>query len=226
MGEVAVNGVEPIMAADPREELLNGSPQETKENVEGLVNGVVELTERIKRRAKRPSKFLNKELNRANSDTQVIAPLRALKNSRKSRNGFGRGLPKKGGAGGKGTWGALGSELAEEELDGAIDSNDPNYDESNPEHKDFKLKVIDLDRSDEELQKQISSLVAEYFDHGETHETYLSFEELQVSTRAHLVVVTAIELAMDHKPSHREMTSVLLADLYGHLLFEPHYAKG
>ncbi|KAG7165479.1 programmed cell death protein 4-like [Homarus americanus] len=104
-----------------------------------------------------------------------------------------------GGAGGKGTWGALGSELAEEELDGAIDSNDPNYDESNPEHRDFKLKVINLDRSD---------------------------EELQVSTRAHLVLVTAIELAMDHKPSHREMTSVLLADLYGHMLYEPHYTKG
>lgn len=75
-------------------------------------------------------------------------------------------------------------------------------------------------------QKQISSLVAEYFDHGDTHETYLSLEELQVSTRAHLVLVTAVELAMDHKPSHREMTSVLLADLYGHLLFEPHYTKG
>lgn len=57
-----------------------------------------------------------------------------------------------GGAGGKGTWGALGSELAEEEVDGAIDSNDPNYDEANPENRDFKLKVINLDRSDEELQ--------------------------------------------------------------------------
>ncbi|XP_068228442.1 programmed cell death protein 4 [Palaemon carinicauda] len=44
--------------------------------------------------------------------------------------------------------------------------------------------------------------------------------------RAHLVLVTAVELAMDHKPSHREMTSVLLADLYGHLLYETDYAKG
>lgn len=61
-----------------------------------------------------------------------------------------------GGAGGKGTWGALGSELAEEEVDGAIDSNDPNYDEANPENRDFKLKVINLDRSDEELQVSIN----------------------------------------------------------------------
>lgn len=57
-----------------------------------------------------------------------------------------------GGAGGKGTWGALGSELAEEEVDGAIDSNDPNYDEANPENREFKIKVINLDRSNEELQ--------------------------------------------------------------------------
>ena len=31
---------------------------------------------------------------------------------------------------------------------------------------------------------------------------------------------------MDHKPSHREMTSVLLADLYNHSLAEKHYASG
>lgn len=99
MGEVAVNGPMSIMAADPAEDLVNGIdglPSDTKENVEGIINGVAGLNERVKRRAKRPSKFLSKELNRANSDSQVVAPLRALKNSRKSRNGFGRGLPKKG----------------------------------------------------------------------------------------------------------------------------------
>lgn len=97
MGEVAVNGPMSIMAADPAEDLLiDGSTSDSKENVEGIVNGVAGLNERVKRRAKRPSKFLSKELNRANSDSQVVAPLRALKNSRKSRNGFGRGLPKKG----------------------------------------------------------------------------------------------------------------------------------
>ena len=57
-----------------------------------------------------------------------------------------------GGAGGKGTWGALGSELAEEEVDGAIDANDPNYDEANPDNREFKIKVINVDRSNEELQ--------------------------------------------------------------------------
>lgn len=98
MGEVALNGREPIMADDLLDDdvMVNGSASDSKENVEGLVNGAVELNDRIKRRAKRPSKFVSKELSRANSDSQVIAPLRALKNSRKSRSGFGRGLPKKG----------------------------------------------------------------------------------------------------------------------------------
>merc|ERR1711990_805053 len=48
------------------------------------------------------------------------------KTDRKSRNGKGRGLPKKGGAGGKHTWGALGSELFAEVM--ASSQDDPNYD--------------------------------------------------------------------------------------------------
>ena len=77
------------------------SPSESKENVSS-VNGAVFVNgtnERIKWRARRPSngsggKF---QLSRTNSDSQVNnAPIRALKNSRKSRTGFGRGLPKKG----------------------------------------------------------------------------------------------------------------------------------
>lgn len=36
----------------------------------------------------------------------------------------------------------------------------------------------------------------------------------------------AIELAMDHKPSHREMTSVLISDLYGVIISEKDIANG
>lgn len=53
-------------------------------------------SERITRKAKRPSKYLSYDFNRTKSDTSIVAPLRALKNSRKSRNRYGRGLPKKG----------------------------------------------------------------------------------------------------------------------------------
>lgn len=82
-----VNGHDKDSASDVEE-------SETKENG---VKASLPIGDRIKRKAKRPSKFLAKEvLNRTKSDTQIIAPIRALKNSRKSRNGFGRGLPKKG----------------------------------------------------------------------------------------------------------------------------------
>ena len=37
------------------------------------------------------------------------------------------------------------------------------------------------------LQKQITSLVCEYFDHGDTHETFLALEELRLNNRSHLV---------------------------------------
>lgn len=48
--------------------------------------------DRIKRKAKRLTKFLAKEV----SSEPVTVTSRQLKNSRKSRNGLGRGLPKKG----------------------------------------------------------------------------------------------------------------------------------
>lgn len=191
--------------------------------------------ERLKWKAKRTPRM---RLNRTTSDSQVcpVAPVRALsKNSRKSRNGFGRGLPKKGGGGGKGTWGKLGSELFDEELPtGASDPNDPNYDDQNLDT--VRLKVIELspDRiadedevSDEDLCKLIHTIILEYYNHGDTEDAFLSLEDLswRDSQRA-LLVVTAVELAMDHKPSHREMTSVLMADLYHHTLTDQHYSKG
>ena len=56
-----------------------------------------------------------------------------------------------GGAGGKGTWGKLGSELQEEEEDtGALDANDPNYDEATQDP--IKMKVFNVERTDVELQ--------------------------------------------------------------------------
>lgn len=40
------------------------------------------------------------------------------------------------------------------------------------------------------------------------------------------IVQFAIEMAMDHKPSHREMTSVLISDLYGRILSQRDICKG
>ncbi|KAB7506551.1 Programmed cell death protein 4 [Armadillidium nasatum] len=73
------------------------------------------------------------------------------------------------------------------------------------------------------MLKKVTVIVLEYFDHGDTDEVMLSLEELKLIASRHVVIITAIEVAMDHKPSHREMTSVLLADLYGNTLSEEDY---
>ena len=86
---------------DNEEEMVNGILQEGTEG-EAKTNGngttVLANNDRIKKKAKRPSKFLPKDFIRTKSDSQILAAptIRALKNSRKSRNGYGRGLPKKG----------------------------------------------------------------------------------------------------------------------------------
>lgn len=145
---------------------------------------------------------------------------RVVKNSRKSRNNLGRGLPKKGGAGGKGTWGKLGGEL---DLPW-VDPNDPNYDsDTNVESENAKKKKTTVklnslvpEMSEEDVRKAVEPLVLEYFENGDTTEVLFSLEEMlhNLGMRRWMVGLIAIELALDHKPSHREMTSQLISELY------------
>uniref|UniRef100_V5I0L4 Programmed cell death protein 4 n=2 Tax=Ixodes ricinus TaxID=34613 RepID=V5I0L4_IXORI len=181
---------------------------------------------RIKKKAKRPSKLI------ASGDVSPVLPTTPTthpqyrKNSRRPRNGHGRGQPKKGGAGGKGTWGKPGSELSLEEDDdiSAADARDPNYDSDNQENCEFESIVPEL--TEDEFEKTVYPLLLEYFEHGDTNEVVLSLEEHNLSQiRPHLVCL-AVSLAMERKPSHREMTSVLLSDMYGRILAEPDFEKG
>jgi len=168
------------------------------------------------------------------------ANLRNLgKNCRKSRNGHGRGLPKKGGAGGKGTWGKLGCEL---EMPW-VDPNDPNYvsDEDivkelpddggkpappsgvtatvpklGPSNGTTTLKTMVPEMSEEDVTKAVEPLILEYFENNDAMEVLYTLQEMlmNLGSRRWMVVSITIELAMDHKPSHREMVSVLISELY------------
>lgn len=152
---------------------------------------------------------------------------RSWKNSRRSRNGFGRGLPKKGGAGGKGVWGRPGLEdLLMEDAD-LIDPADPNYDPTDIETSTTViLKPISPKHSlllaEAEIKALVSPHLLEYYETGDTEEALRCIEDSlgQIGTdQRHLLIRYAIELAMDHKASHRELTSVLLAELVmGHLV--------
>lgn len=167
-----------------------------------------------------------KKVYRQNSKENVVASdfvhgPRSWKNSRRSRNGYGRGLPKKGGAGGKGVWGLPGSEL----LETYEDVNDPNFDNENINNGDIELKAVVPEVSDEEIKKKVEPIILEYFENGDTHEAILSIEEQIPLNRRDALVEQLIEIAMDHKPSHREMTSVLISDLFPHVINESDISK-
>uniref|UniRef100_A0A4W6C155 Programmed cell death 4a n=1 Tax=Lates calcarifer TaxID=8187 RepID=A0A4W6C155_LATCA len=123
-------------------------------------------------------------------------------NDRKSRTGKGRGLPKKGGAGGKGVWGAAGMVYEDEEPD----VRDPNYDESAQGDTVYATVVPEVD--EKELEKMVNPIVQEYFEHGDTKEVQMLLKELNLG-----------------KASHRELTSRLLSDLSGKLLSQSDMAR-
>lgn len=64
-----------------------------------------------------------------------------------------------GGAGGKGTWGAYGSEL---NADAALDYKDPNYDSESLDNGDIHLEAIIPEMSDDEMQASITSNLYNY----------------------------------------------------------------
>ena len=125
-----------------------------------------------------------------------------------------------GGAGGKGTWGKLGDEM---DLPW-VDPNDPNYDSAGEEGetavskagKNIKLNTLVPEMSEEDVKKAVEPLILEYFENGDTEEVLFSLEEmlLNIGTRRWMIPYLAIEMSMDHKPSHREMTSQLISELY------------
>lgn len=152
-----------------------------------------------------------------------VVPHRRWKNSRRSRNlNRGRGLPKKGGAGGKGVWGLPGSEALAEVYE---DENDPNYD-SECNDRNVELREVITEITPVEFFKLAEPIVLEYFEHGDTHEVAVSFDEiLQGPLREHITSIL-VEISMDHKDSQREMTSVLISDLYGRVITGKDIEKG
>uniref|UniRef100_A0A8C6L3H4 Programmed cell death 4a n=1 Tax=Nothobranchius furzeri TaxID=105023 RepID=A0A8C6L3H4_NOTFU len=139
-------------------------------------------------------------------------------NDRKSRTGKGRGLPKKGGAGGKGVWGAAGMVYEVEEPD----MQDPNYDESAQGDTVYETVVPEVE--EKELEKMVNPIVQEYFEHGDTKEVEMLLKELNLGQHKYEVTSLAVSLSLEGKASHRELTSRLLSDLSGKMLSQSEMA--
>ncbi|XP_037255227.1 programmed cell death protein 4 isoform X2 [Falco rusticolus] len=130
---------------------------------------------------------------------------------RRSRSGKGRGLPKKGGAGGKGVWGTPGQVYDVEE----VDIKDPNYDDDQ-ENCVYETVVLPLD--ERAFEKTLTPIIQEYFEHGDTNEVSEMLKNLNLGEMKYSVPVLAVSLALEGKASHREMTSKLISDLCGTVL--------
>lgn len=179
----------------------------------------------IKRKTKKIVRQNSREgLTTVNGLGTFVAPRRRWKNSRRSRNGYGRGLPKKGGAGGKGVWGLPGSELLEEN-DFEVDQNDPNYD-AELNDGNIELKEVIAEPTPEEFFKSVEPIILEYFENGVTHEVAISLDEILLGSLRPLVTSVAVQIALDHKDSQREMISVLISDLYGRVITAKDIGKG
>ncbi|XP_072039315.1 programmed cell death protein 4-like [Amphiura filiformis] len=185
----------------------NPSPND-KESGAGVVIVDGRITRKAKRRLRRNSGKDSKE-----STSGVVSVPQQDKNSRKSRAGRGRGLPKKGGAGGKGTWGKVGQVYDENDAE-CHDVNDPNYDSDN--QADVALKTITPVLRGVDLHKAVEPIVHEYFEHGDTDEVVACLSELNISgCSRHAVPALAVTLSMEKKAQHKELTSILLSELYG-----------
>lgn len=170
---------------------------------------------KAKRRLKRTSsRDSTRESLSETGDPIEVDPLgpKGKTHDRKSRMGKGRGLPKKGGAGGKGVWGAPGVVYGYQEPD----AHDPNYDESAQGDTVYEKVVPELDERD--LEKNVHPMVQEYFEHGDTSEVVALLKELNLGRRRHEFPSLAVSLSLEGKASHRELTSRLLSDLVGKIM--------
>lgn len=207
-----------------------------QEEMEDLGVQDAKVSERVIHKAKRPSKTLIKSPNGSEdkSEGEVILNNNALtkvqRADRKSRTGKGRGLPKKGGAGGKHTWGALGSELYAEVM--ASSQDDPNYDSDSQSPVVLQpVEVVEAPngrtRRNSDLTRVLEPIIREYFEHGDTSEVFEEIAEMGEDWDKEFMIRLAVSFAMDRKASQRELTSRLISDLYGERVLDQNViAKG
>ncbi|KAJ7290852.1 hypothetical protein O6H91_06G024600 [Diphasiastrum complanatum] len=137
----------------------------------------------------------------------------------KRSNSCKSGQPKKGGGGGKGTWGVWledGKELH-------IDRSDPNYDS---EEEPYKLVETPIAQSLEEFKDKVALLVGEYFATGNVADTASDLRDLGSPDYHHYFVKKLISMALDRHDREKEMAAVLLSALYADVVEPEQLAKG
>jgi len=182
----------------------------TLSNRNELTNGALSKFHKSSRvRSKSESQHHNTDSNQLVG--VVVKSSKDRTHDRKPRNGKGNGKPKKAGGGGKGTWGKNG-EVYEEENE--ADPNDPNYDPDTVKRDDIIMTEVVPDLTSTEFDHVVTPMIKEYYDHTITDEVCASLSELNISHLKHRVIFLVVSMAMEKKGGERELTSVLISDLY------------
>jgi len=138
---------------------------------------------------------------------------KAAEHDRHSRSGIS-GAPKKGGAGGKGTWGKGGiDDLNNPAVAGP---KDPNYNSDEEKEETVIQKV--------EVMSPVEAIIKEYLVEGDIQETARSLKEKNI---AHPEFVRkCMVISMEKEPFERELVSKLLSALYSAAITPDNIAEG
>eukprot|EP00250_Pteridium_aquilinum_P010239 c19235_g1_i1 orf=143-2299(+) len=128
-------------------------------------------------------------------------------------------IPKKGGAGGRGTWGSV------LETDGAacVDRNDPNYDS---DEEPYKLVTTPAAQSIQEYKNKVGQIVEEFFLTDNVAETAADLRDLGSPMYHHYFVKKLISMSLDRHDREKEMAAVLLSSLYADVISSEQVSKG
>jgi len=138
---------------------------------------------------------------------------------RRSKTGMS-GSPKKGGAGGKGTWGVGGKD---DLIQTPIDPRDPNYDPEEAEEVVLQQRIL---TKMEVAPSPIEGIIHEYFISGELEEVAKSIKEWNEGSAYDEFIKKAIRAALEKQAYERELISKLFSTLYGNTFTIAHLEQG
>ncbi|XP_060692700.1 programmed cell death protein 4-like isoform X1 [Hemiscyllium ocellatum] len=207
------------MASEEKQYLAAAECTQTEDGSEAARAGVLasreeelhkaQLSAKAKRKLRKNSSRDSDSSHESFSDSIEAPGTKGKMGDKKSRSGKGRGLPKKGGAGGKGVWGAAVQVYDVEQPD----IHDPNYDDDKQGETVYQTVVPELD--DHEFEKAVTPIIQEYFQHGDTKEVATLLAQLNLGSKRSKLPFLCVSMALEGKASHRELISRLLADLTG-----------
>ncbi|KAK4751938.1 hypothetical protein SAY87_020736 [Trapa incisa] len=130
------------------------------------------------------------------------------------------GHPKKGGAGGKGTWGGL----LDVDDKSKLDPDDPNYDSSNEQDGASNTRPGSFEFA--LYKKKATAIIEEYFSIGDASTVKDELKDLDMPNYNYYFVKKLLNMAMDRPDNEKEMAAVLLSTLYSDIIKPQQLYKG